>query len=123
MGAIERAIRAHCQAGLRLRTPTGRGEFTLAEINADGIILLLGEKEARTALTWGCLEGVGDLLKDRTWVRLGGSYTTDADPTTLDGYLKGCTKRATAGWVAALLEHALAVELDRRPPARVRLRS
>lgn len=52
---------------------------------------------------------------------IGSKYETTADPGTLDGYLKGCIKRATAGWVAAVLESADVVEIDRGRPARVRL--
>lgn len=52
---------------------------------------------------------------------IGSTYDTSADPATLDGYLKGCLKRATAGWVAVVLEGAGIVDLDRSRPARVRL--
>lgn len=103
-------------------TPTGRGEFSIARIDADGVVLLLGAKEAWTPLSWACIEGVGTFLAAREWVPIGSKYETAADVGTLDGYLKGCLKRATAGWVAVVLEHAGVVEIDRRPPARVRLR-
>lgn len=122
MGPIEQAIRATTVAGTRLRTPTGRGEFSVADINDKGVVLLLGAQEARTLMTWPCLEGVGPYLAGKGWVRIGSKYETGADPGTLDEYLKGFVNRATGGWVAVLLEHAGVVEVDRSHPARVRLR-
>jgi hypothetical protein len=71
-------------------------------------------------LSWTCLEGVDSLLARGAWIPIGSKYETTAEAGTLDAYMKGCLKRATAGWVAAVLEHADLVEIDRRPPARVR---
>ena len=121
MGPVERAVRRHTAAGMRLLTPTGRGSFVVERIDGDGIVLLLGAQEAWTRLSWACLEGAGRFLSDRSWVRIGSVYSTAADPHTLDGYLKHHVKRATAGWVAALLERAEVVEIDRTRPATVRL--
>ena len=61
-------------------------------------------------------------MAPREWVPIGSKYETTADARTLDGYLKGYMKRATAGWVAAVLERAGVIEIDRSRPARVRLR-
>lgn len=122
MGAVEQAIRARVRAGESLQTPSKGAPFEVARIDAEGVLLLLGEQQARTLLTWTCLEGIPAFL-GRTWRPIGGVYATTADPTTLDGYLKRHVKRATAGWVAVMLERAGVVELDRRRPARVRLTS
>ncbi|MBX3286407.1 MAG: hypothetical protein KF703_13750 [Actinobacteria bacterium] len=88
-----------------------------------GVVLLLGAQEAWTPLRWEAWEGSARFLADRDWVHIGSKYDTGADAGTLDEYLKGHMKRATAGWVAAVLEHAGVVEIDRGRPARVRLRS
>ncbi len=122
MGPIEGAIRRSASPGLVLSTPTGRGQFSVARIDDKGVVLLLGRQEAWTPLRWLCLEGVADFLAAKDWVPIGSRYATTADPDTLDGYLKGCLKRATAGWVAVVLEHSGVVEIDRGRPARVRLR-
>ncbi|MCP4304792.1 MAG: hypothetical protein GY788_07960 [bacterium] len=122
MGPIEGAIRSSASPGLTLSTPTGRGQFSVAQIDERGIVLLLGKKEWPTPLTWACLEGIADFLSDREWTPIGSRYETSGEPGTLDGYLKGCLKRTTAGWVAVLLEHAGVVEIDRSRPARVHLR-
>jgi hypothetical protein len=104
-----------------LETPTRGARFIVKEISETGVILLLGEQEAHTPFTWVCIEGIADYLRGRGWVRIGSKYDVDADPDTLDAYLKGCTKRATAGWVAAVLEAAGVIDINRSRPAAVRL--
>jgi hypothetical protein len=86
-------------------------------------VLLLGTKEAWTPLPWRAMEGVPDLLRGRGWVAIGSLYSTDSQPGTLDEYLKSYLKRATAGWVAVVLERAEVLAIDRSRPARVKLRS
>lgn len=95
----------------------------MAEVNEKGVVLLLGAKEAWTLMSWPCLEGIGPYLAGKGWVRIGSKYETTADPGTLDAYLKGFVNRATGGWVAALLEYARVIEIDRGGPLSVRLRS
>lgn len=65
---VEEAVRAAVSAGDRLTTPSGRGHFTVARYTADGLVLLLGEKEAWTPLPWSALEQVPDFLRGRGWV-------------------------------------------------------
>jgi hypothetical protein len=120
---VERAVRRTIRSGQRLTTPGLGKPFTVVDIDHRGVVLLLGQLEARTPLTWGCLEGVAELLSHRQWVDIAGRYETTSEAGTLDEYLKKHIKRATAGWVAALLEAAGVVEIDRRRPARVRLRT
>jgi hypothetical protein len=60
-------------------------------------------------------------LGGKGWVEIGSRYEVGGKVGTLDGYLKRCVKRATAGWVAALLEAAGLVEVVRSRPAKVRL--
>jgi hypothetical protein len=80
-----------------LATPSGLGRFTVAPCTADGLVLLLGENEARTPLPWQALEQVPDLLRVRGWVLIGGTYSMGSTPGSLDEHLKGFLKRATAG--------------------------
>lgn len=122
-GPVESAIRATVMPGTSLPTPTGRGQFTIATINGTGIVLLLGQKEARTPISWTCLEGVPQFLRGRGSVPIGGTYDTSSAVGTLDAYLKQFINRATAGWVATILERAGIVAIDRERPATVKLRS
>ncbi|HEU5031541.1 MAG TPA: hypothetical protein VFV01_41955 [Spirillospora sp.] len=120
-GRVEDAIRAAVSPGEQLATPTGRGRFTVARYTTDGLVLLLGRKEAWTPLPWGALEGVPDLLRGRGWVLIGSVYSVDAKVGSLDEHLKRFLKRATAGWVAVLLEEAGVLSIDRSSPSRVKL--
>ena len=121
MGPVTRAITSNIHPGDKLHTPAQGAEFEVTQIDGDGIVLLLGKKQAWTPLRWDCLEGVPVFLRGKGWVDIGSKFDTSADPSTLDGYLKNCIKRATAGWVAVVLERSGVVEIDRGRPARVRL--
>jgi hypothetical protein len=83
--------------------------------------LLLGEKQAWTPLPWRALEEVPSFLRARDWVLIGSVYSMDSRQGSLDEHLKRFLKRATAGWVAVVLETAAVITIDRSPPARVRL--
>ena len=122
MGPIELAVREHVKASKRLLTPSQGKTFTVETVDDAGVVLLLGEKQTRTPIRWSVLEGVGTMLADSGWVPIGGVYDTTAISGTLDAYLKRFIKRVTAGWVAALLERAGVVQIDRGRPSRVRLR-
>jgi hypothetical protein len=120
-GPVEAAIRAQISPGTRLPTPTGRSTFIVHELNARGIVLLLGPTRAWTPLSWNCLEGIPELLRNRGWMRIGANRDVRGNPGTLDAYLKGCLKRQTADYIAVVLERAGLVDLDRESPARIRL--
>lgn len=123
MRPVESAIRASLHPPADLRTPAQGARFTFQEMNTDGIVLLLGAKRAHTALDWECLEGIPDYLRGKGWMKIGTKFEVNGEAHTLDIYLKACIKRATAGWVAALLEAAGIVEISRNRPAELRLRS
>jgi hypothetical protein len=74
-------------------------------------------------LPWRALEQVPDFLRGRDWVLIGSLYATDSQQGSLDEYLKRYLKRATAGWVAVVLEAAAVITVDRSRPARIKLRS
>jgi len=122
-GRVEDAVRKSVTPGELLATPTGRGQFTVARYSSDGLALLLGRKEAWTPLSWRAIEGVPEFLRGRGWVPVGSVYSVQSQPGSLDEYLKTFLKRATAGWVAVLLERAGVLTLDRSQPARVKLNS
>lgn len=84
-------------------------------------MLLLGKNHAWTPLPWRAMEGVPDFLRGRGWVAIGSLYSTDSQPGSLDEYMKRFLKRATAGWVAVVLERAGVLAIDRTRPARVKL--
>jgi len=121
-GPVERAIRASIEPGGTLYTVSKRAPFVIQAMDEQGVVLLLGRKRAWTRLSWECLEGIPPFLRERGCVRVGSVFSVDSDADTLDGYLKQCINRATAGWIASLLAEAGVVDVDAGPPATVRLR-
>jgi len=118
---VEQAVRQTVPLGDHFPTPSGRGHFTVTRYTADWLVLLLGEKEAWTPLPWRALEQVPDFLRGRGWVLIGGVYSMDSQQGSLAEHLKRFLKRATAGWVAVVLERAEVVTINRSRPARVKL--
>jgi hypothetical protein len=118
MGPVETAVRRAVREGDILRTPLQAAAFSVGKLSGEGIVLELGEKRTPTSLKWACLEGVLPLVQRHGRLRINGSgKSTEIVEGTLDGYLKQHVKRLTAGWVAALLEKAGVVTIDRKPPA------
>jgi len=120
-GAVENAVREAVAPGDQLQTPSQGAPFTVQTVDDRGVVLLFGKKETATPISWSVLEGVADFLAGRGWVLIGSVFDAHADDRTLDGYLKSHIKRATAGWVASLLERAKVVQIDRDRPSKVRL--
>jgi hypothetical protein len=120
-GPVQTALRSTVHDGDQLATPARGAPFIVDRIDSDGVVLLLGKQRAVTRFSWGCLEGLPEYVRGKGSVPIGSKYATDADPGTLDAYLKGHVNRATAGWVAALLERAGVFEIKRDRPASVRL--
>jgi hypothetical protein len=123
-GLVETAIRSKISPCQRLKTPDihKSASFEVKCLNIEGMVLLFGKKKTPTNISWQCLEGIPAFLKGKDWVKVGTVFDTSANPSTLDEYLKGWIKRGTAGWVAAVLEKAGIVEIDRHRPIRVRLK-
>ena len=61
-GRVESAVRGSVSPGEVLATPTGRGRFKVERYTSDGLVLLLGEKEAWTPLPWRAMEGVPEFF-------------------------------------------------------------
>ena len=95
----------------------------MGKVDDRGVTLLFGAKETPLRSPGTAWTEPSASFRGKGWVTIGGVYDTGSRPGTFDSYLKGYMKRATAGWVAALFEAAELVQLDRRPPSRVRLLS
>lgn len=81
---------------MRLETPGQAKPFEVAELDADGIVLLLGRGRWRTTIPWDALQGLADLLRGRGWVRTSGAYEYSDDVTTPSGHLKQYVYRETS---------------------------
>jgi hypothetical protein len=121
MGPVERAIRATYHAPVTLYTVSQRKPFKISVIDHRGIVLLLGQQESPSRLPWEWLESIPVLLaRHPGWMRVGGAFSVEGEPGTLDELLKGCVKTDVARWLAVVLRGAGLVELSERP-LRVRL--
>ena len=123
MGPVETRIRRHVTAGMVLRSIPGKAPFIVEELATDSLILLLGDKLARTLLTWSCLERIPDFLSGKDPVRIGSTKNTRSLPGTLHWYLTvNCIKRMTAGYVAAILEKTGIIEDLHKTSASIKLK-
>ena len=122
-GPVETAIRSKISPGQHLKTLDihKSAPFEVKSIDSESIVLLFGKKKTPTKIDWQCLEGIPAFLKGKGWVEVGTVYYTTANPGTLDQYMKNWINRGTAGWIAALLEKAGIVQVDRNRPIRIRI--
>ena len=122
MGPVEDAIRTKFSAPVTLHTLGQRKPFKLSAIDNDGIVLLLGEGEWPTRLSWECLESVPTFLRGQAgWVPAGGKHSVAGEPGTLDKHLKRYQKTDVARWLVRVLGDAGVVEVSEGPPLRLRL--
>ena len=75
--------------------------------------MLFGQQETPTMLAWASWENALTFLAGKDWVEIGGRYSVEAYPSTLNGFVLGYVSRSAASWVAAVLEAAQLVAIDR----------
>ena len=119
-GLAQRCIRESIPEKRRLRTFSENEPFSVDRIDDDKVILLLAQRH-RTPIPWDVWEATVKFIASRGTIRVGGGYTVDGEPGTLDGFLKQHVNRAVSGWVAVVLEEAGLVHLNRNRPATVKL--
>lgn len=123
MGPVERAIRTTFSAPVTLETLAQGRPFTLAAIDGEGILLVLGETGSVARVSWECLDGVPAFLQQHPgWIRAGGRHVATGEPGTLDEHLKRDLQAHVANYVTRVLRDAGIVEVDRGRPVRLRLR-
>jgi hypothetical protein len=128
MGPVERKIRQSITKGMTLKTVPGAAEFRVGGLLDDELVLLFGEKEARTCFRWKDLETIPGFLSGRGWVEIGAQHVTTGVPGTLDGYFKQNhfvrPLRTCGGYIAGVLRVSGIIEVNPSlKPARVRLRN
>jgi len=110
--------------GEKLGTPVRSKEFIVKHISKVGAILLIG-KGRKTTIPSKCLNGIPNFLKGKDWVEIGAIHEYASKPGTLEHYINSSKPEKTSigNYVASILEHAEIVDIDRKPPSKVRLRS
>ena len=122
MGPVQQALRRTFTAPVTLHTLGQGKEFALADVDREGIVLLLGRNRARTRLSWECLESIPVFLRGQVrWVPAGGARSVAGEPGTLDEHLKRYLKRDVARWLVRLLLDANVVQIAQGAPLRLRV--
>ena len=120
-GPVEKAIRENIAAKKTYFTPDKRKPFSVDCMDTDGIVLLFGPKRTKTRISWQTLEGIPTYLIGKGWVEIGTVYSVHSKPDTLDEYLKKDIYRATASWVASILQQAGICQISGQRPRSIRL--
>lgn len=106
-----------------LQTPSGRARFEVYHIDPDRVMIRVGRKETLLTIPSSCFDAARDYLKGKGWVRIGAVHGV-ADDRTLERCLQRFTHgTSAASYVAPILEKSGIFEIDRRRPARIRLRT
>lgn len=119
---VMRILMGKLKDGDILVTPVQSKRFIVEHISEAEVILLIGEGW-RTTIPAKCLNGIPNFLKGKDWVEIGAIHDYASKPGTLEDYMNNSKpeKRSTGNYVASILEHAGIVDIDRKPPSKVRL--
>ena len=121
--AIRQAILEYVYAGLQLHTPTGK-EFRLKSVEPDRLVFWVGTGFP-VYLKLACINDLVDAFQQVSvghWMRIG-SVHGKASPVTLDYVLqKHSGGTSVASYFAPVLEYAKVAEINRKRPARIRLK-
>ena len=104
-----------------LQTPSGRSQFKIYHINADRVMIQT-KKGTILTIPASCFESVPNFLRGKDWVKIGAKHGI-ANEETLDGFLQRFTHGTSiASYVAPILERTSIIEIDRKLPAKIRLK-
>lgn len=119
---VMRILMGKLKDGDILVTPVQGKEFIVKHISEVEVILVIG-KSRRTAIPAECLNGIPNFLKGMDWVEIGAIHDYVCKPGTLEDYINDSKpeKTSVGNYVASILEHAGIVDIDRKPPSKVRL--
>jgi hypothetical protein len=104
-----------------LRTPVMGSKFVVESVSPTDVTLTLGKKW-KTLIPAACLNGIPAFLRGKDWVEIGAVHDVSR-LGTLENYIDGFISRSAGNYVAALLEKVGVLEIDRKRPSKVRLKS
>lgn len=121
---VMRILMGKLKDGDKLGTPARSKEFTVEHISGAEVVLLIG-KGRETKIPAECLNGIPNFLRGKDWVEIGAIHDYNCKPGSLEDYINNSKpeKTSVGNYVASILEHAGIVDIDRRPPSKVRLRN
>lgn len=104
-----------------LKTPSGKAQFEFYHIDSEKVVIKT-EGGNYIKIPAPCFEDAPDFLRGRGWIRIGALHDTSLGET-LDSFVKRFTSgTSVASYIAPILEEAEIVEIDRRLPAKIRLK-
>jgi hypothetical protein len=104
-----------------LKTPSKDALFLVRHFGAVNVTLEVGENGREFKIPNRCFEGAINYLQDKGWIKIG-ALQDSSDEKTFDSYVKNFTSgTSAASYVAPMLEKAGFVEIEKGPPARIRL--
>ena len=119
---VMRILMGKLKDGDTLGTPVQGKEFTVKHISEIDLQLVIG-KSRRTTIPAKCLNEIPNFLKGKDWVEIGAIHDYACKPGSLEDYINNSKpeKTSVGNYVASILEHVGIVEINRKPPSKVRL--
>jgi hypothetical protein len=105
-----------------LETSSGE-QFNVTHVDSEKVLIVTGKKPSILKIPASALEETPDFLRGKGWLRIGATHE-NSEESTLDSFLKRFSSGTSwASYVAPLLELAEIVDLDRKRPAKIRLKT
>lgn len=104
-----------------MKTPSN-SPFKVTHTDSEKILIETGKKPSVLKIPASALEEAPDFLRGKGWIRIGAVHEI-SNELSLDTFLKRFTHGTSmASYVAPLLELADIAEIDRKRPAKIRLK-
>ena len=104
-----------------LETPSGK-HFKIIHIDGEKVLIETGKKPSVLKIPAPALDEAPDFLRGKSWVRIAAVHEISND-LSLDAFLKRFSHGTSlASYVAPLLELGEIASIDRRRPAKIRLK-
>ena len=108
--------------GSILKTPSGRAEFEIYHIDGERIMIRVPVTNTIIKIPAACFEESSIFLRGKGWIRIGAVHGA-ACRGSFDEFVQRFTSETSAAsYVAPILEKAGIVKIDRKRPARIKLR-
>lgn len=109
--------------GTILKTPSRKKEFTVSKVSEKGVSVLVGQTEIIITIPSSCFEGVPEFLREKGWMIIGAVHDVPFKGS-FERYVQSFTHGTSASsYVVPMLEKIGIIEVDRRRPSKIRLKT
>lgn len=106
----------------KLETPSGK-KFLVIHIDGEKVQIETGKKASLMKIPASALEETPDFLRGKGWLRIGATHE-NSEESTLDSFLKKFSGGTSwASYVASLLELSEIADINRKRPAKIRIKN